>query len=240
MKSYNANKSIACATVLMRHMRQIVLSGLVVLVSVSARMGWCGTPWLQGETDRDPVGYGIGEKMTFTVVARDLPELPSGWHAVWERTGDDGKTAALLSRKVVCFLGVYGIDAKRKSLFAELRRKDVRLVFAHASGRTGGGECLAGDPGITVAERPGGITAQMFHDLVVAAGGYAPAPAGALQLDMNGDFIAIHCLATGRYDFKLPRPCRVRNLKSGRWEKTAGDVLPLDLNGRESCWFELH
>ena len=151
-----------------------------------------------------------------------------------------GNPASLLSRKAVCFLGVYGIDAKRKELFAALRQKGVRLVFAHASGRTGGGECLAGDPGITIAEKPGGITAQMFHDLVVAAGGYAPAPAGSLQLDMNGDFIAIHCLATGRYDFKLPRPCRVRNLKSGRWEKTAGDVLPLDLNGRESCWFELH
>ena len=40
--------------------------------------------------------------------------------------------------------------------------------------------------------------------------------------------------------FRLPRPCRVRNIKTGRLEKTTdGEVLDLELTGRESCWFAL-
>lgn len=47
--------------------------------------------WLKGETDRDPLGYKTGEKMTFTLTLEDAADLPRGMEVVWTRTGDDGR-----------------------------------------------------------------------------------------------------------------------------------------------------
>ena len=46
-------------------------------------------------------------------------------------------------------------------------------------------------------------------------------------------------LTPGRYDFKMPYPAKVVNLKSGVVEPTVGDILPLELVAGETCWFEL-
>ena len=73
---------------------------------------------------------------------------------------------------------------------------------------------------------------------VRAAGGYVPSRPG-LQVDMNGDFISVHCLVAGAYDFRLPFPATVVNLKSGQPEKVRGDVLPLELTAGETCWFRI-
>lgn len=72
-----------------------------------------------------------------------------------------------------------------------------------------------------------------------AAGAYVPLPPGVVQVDMNGDFVSLHCLVPGRYDFLLPRECIVVNLKSGEREGTEGMVLPVEITAGETCWFRL-
>lgn len=85
---------------------------------------------------------------------------------------------------------------------------------------------------------PGGLSPQYFNRLVRESGGYAPAPYG-LQVDMNADFVSLHCIIPGHYDFRLPRTCTVTNLKTGRTVRTEGRVLPLDLVAGETRWYGL-
>ena len=72
-----------------------------------------------------------------------------------------------------------------------------------------------------------------------AAGAYVPLPPNAVQVDMNGDFISVHCLVPGHYDFVLPRECAVVNMKSGETEHVSGNILPLDLAAGQTSWFRL-
>ena len=82
-------------------------------------------------------------------------------------------------------------------------------------------------------------TAAQLNAEAKAAGAYVPLPPNAVQVDMNGDFVSLHCLVPGRYDFVLPRPCGVVNLKSGSRESVADGRLKLNLSPGETCWFRL-
>ena len=81
----------------------------------------------------------------------------------------------------------------------------------------------------------GGLTPQYFNRIVKEAQGYAPV-AGGLQVNMNGRFLSIHCLKPGKYDFLLPFPCKVQNLKSGEI-RPLSRTLPLELTAGDTCWF---
>ena len=83
-----------------------------------------------------------------------------------------------------------------------------------------------------------GLTPQHFNAIVRGSGGYVPAPYG-LQVDMNSSFLSVHAVIPGRYTFRLPRPCRVTNLKTGRAVAAPGGVLPLDLTAGETRWYGL-
>jgi hypothetical protein len=85
----------------------------------------------------------------------------------------------------------------------------------------------------------GGLTPDYFHHLAKESGAYVPTAGHGLEIDMNGDFISVHCLVSGRYDFTLPRKCEVVNMKSGKKEPVSGTVLPLDLEAGETAWFQL-
>jgi len=87
--------------------------------------------------------------------------------------------------------------------------------------------------------QPGGYTPQFFNDFVKGAGGYVAARPGVVQVDMNGDFISVHCIVPGRHELTLPFPARVVNVKSGKEEKTNGVVLPLEMSAGETCWFRI-
>ena len=85
-----------------------------------------------------------------------------------------------------------------------------------------------------------GLTPVFFNRLVREAGGYVPVNCGGkVQVDMNGDFVSIHALDTGHFDFCLPFPCKVVNLKTGREASTAEDVLSLNLVAGETRWYSL-
>ena len=86
---------------------------------------------------------------------------------------------------------------------------------------------------------PGGMSPEFFNHIVREAGGYVPVSAHCLQVNMNGDFISVHALATGRYDFKLPFACRVVNVKSGTDENVSEGMIHLDMTAGQTCWFLL-
>ncbi len=85
----------------------------------------------------------------------------------------------------------------------------------------------------------GGLTPEYLHHLAKDSGAYVPTENTGLQVNMNGDFISVHCLRSGRYDFKPPRKCAVINLKTGNPAVLEGDVLPLVLTAGETRWYRL-
>ena len=107
-------------------------------------------------------------------------------------------------------------------------------MFLADSGACGGAEACEGSVSIA---KPGTLTPGMFNALVRKAGGYVPAESG-LQVDMNGNFLSVHCLKTGRYDFKLPFAADVANLKTGETSKSATSIV-LDMAGGETRWYGL-
>ena len=82
-------------------------------------------------------------------------------------------------------------------------------------------------------------TAAQLNAEAKAAGAYVPLPPNVVQVDMNGDFLSVHCIVPGRYDFTLPRQCRVVNMKSNQEEILNGIILPLELTAGQTSWFIL-
>ena len=118
--------------------------------------------------------------------------------------------------KVVVFSELKSPDARRKTLLGRLSRAGATIVFLDPAKRFSPSE---------------------FAESVRRAGGYVPARYG-LTVDMNGRFLSVHAMKGGHYDFALPRPCAVRNMKDGS-TRPASATLPLDLVAGETCWFEL-
>ena len=83
-----------------------------------------------------------------------------------------------------------------------------------------------------------GLTPRFFNRLVREAGGYVPVEKG-LQVDMNGSFLSVTALETGHFDFRLPFPCKVVNLKTGCPVPAADGVVPLDLVAGETRWYSI-
>ena len=119
--------------------------------------------------------------------------------------------------KVLFISGMRHKDAKRKALLERLGKKGVKCVFL---------------------SRENPVSPLDFHRIVKEAGGYVPADYG-LEVDMNGSFVSVHALRTGRFDFRLPRKCTVTNMKTGKIEAKDALILPLDLVAGETCWFSL-
>ena len=76
-----------------------------------------------------------------------------------------------------------------------------------------------------------------MNRLAREAGAYVAVSGGGLQVNMNGDFISVHCFRPGAYDFLLPFDCSVLNLKTRTFEKTEGRLLKLNLTAGETCQF---
>ena len=84
---------------------------------------------------------------------------------------------------------------------------------------------------------PCGLTPGLMNRFAREAGAYAAVAGGGLQINMNGDFISVHCLRPGSYDFCLPFDCQVLNLKTRAFEKPEGRILKLNLTAGETCQF---
>ena len=169
------------------------------------------TPYQMQDLSASAVPYDI-------MLAQDVIDNPSVM---------DGRAVAVMS-------GFYKIDAKRKAMISELKKRGVRLVFLADSGALGGKEAMEG--ALCIAE-PRGLRPEAFNAFVREAGGYVPSPVG-LQVDMNGNFVSIHCLKQGHYDFVLPFAADVTNLKTGGVFNNVR-AIPLELTGGETRWYAI-
>lgn len=70
----------------------INLFAAILLGALTAVGGSLDGVWIEGRTNKDPLSYGEGEEMVFTLTPRGLDgELPTNAYClVWTRTGDDG------------------------------------------------------------------------------------------------------------------------------------------------------
>ena len=75
-----------------------------------------------------------------------------------------------------------------------------------------------------------------FNARARAAGAYVPVEPNVLEVNMNGDFLCVHALRNGTFDFRLPFPCRVRNVKSGQDEIVSGDAFKISVEAGETWW----
>ena len=84
-------------------------------------------------------------------------------------------------------------------------------------------------------------TAESFNRFAREAGAYVPIDRSGLQVDMNGNFISLHCIIPGHYDFRLPYSAKVVNLKTGREVPTLahGLVISVDMQAGETRWYAL-
>ena len=76
-----------------------------------------------------------------------------------------------------------------------------------------------------------------FNARARAFGAYVPVEPNALEVDMNGDFLSVHALRNGTFDFKLPFSCKVRNVRSGQFEEVSGDTFKISVEAGQTCWF---
>ena len=82
-------------------------------------------------------------------------------------------------------------------------------------------------------------TAESLNRFARDAGAYVPIGRSGLQVDMKDGFISLHCIIPGRYDFQLPYPAKVVNLKTGLDVpvKNNGKSILLDMEAGESRWY---
>lgn len=85
----------------------------------------------------------------------------------------------------------------------------------------------------------GGLTPDLLHRLAKDSGAYVPTDRPGLEVDMNGDFVSLHCIRPGAYTFALPYAGLVRNLKTGAADPQPKKALSLDLTAGETRWYGL-
>ena len=85
----------------------------------------------------------------------------------------------------------------------------------------------------------GGFTPDYFRHLGVESGAYVPTEKAGLEIDMNGDFVSMHCLRGGKYAIRLPFAADVINLKTGKTVATSAKSLKIDIEAAETRWYRL-
>jgi hypothetical protein len=86
---------------------------------------------------------------------------------------------------------------------------------------------------------PSGLTPSLMNRLAHESGAYAAVDSEGLQVDMNGDFVSVHCLRPGTYMFRMPFRGRLVNLRSGCEEDVSDGRVQMSLTAGETCRFRL-
>ena len=134
-----------------------------------------------------------------------------------------------------------GPDAVARGPRVSVREKEGVRVLARFASDGAPALAIREDGGcrrVYVCE-PGGLSPGLFNRLARESGAYVPVTGGGLEVDMDGDFVSIHALRNGEWDFTLPFPCRVVNAKTGQDEQVSGGRVHLSLTAGETCWFRL-
>ena len=115
----------------------------------------------------------------------------------------------------------------------------VKPRARYLDGAVAVGEQAGTDWRIAYVAEPGAFTPDYFRFLAAAAGAYVPTERSGLEVDMNGDFISLHCIRPGRYTFKFPFPATVVDLKIGMRLGVALKSLDLEMEAGETRWYAL-
>ena len=84
----------------------------------------------------------------------------------------------------------------------------------------------------------GGLTPEFFNYLVKTSGGFVASKCG-LQIEMNGNFMLIHCIVPGRYTINLPGYCKVTNMCNNKKVSSGTGKIELDAVAGTTYWFAL-
>lgn len=180
----------------------------------------------------EKIGFELGEKM-----------FPAQHELVPEPGVDVRMYSSLHSVKFTDLIGVnrgwpWQLQSPTRLFVKEA--PDVKVLARFTEDGTAAlAEKTVGNSRFVYAAAFGGLSAEYFHRLAMEAGAYVPTDRPGVQVDMNGDFISMHCLRPGRYDLRLPRKSAVLNLKTGRASSAKGGTLRLELEAGETRWYRL-
>lgn len=85
--------------------------------------------------------------------------------------------------------------------------------------------------------QPGGFKGAFLHAFAREADAFVACPPDRMQVDMNGNFLSLHCIVPGTCDVRLPFEAIVTNLKDG--SAFSGAALKVSMTAGETCWFSL-
>ncbi len=86
---------------------------------------------------------------------------------------------------------------------------------------------------------PGGLSAEYFNQLVRTSGGYVTVDRSGLQVDMNGNFMSVHCVVPGKYKLRLKYTANVNNLKDHSPVPVKNREFELNAEAGATYWFEI-
>ena len=179
---------------------------------------------------------GGSETTGFCYVRKKPPQS----HETVAEYGEDCNVANVLeSKRISKALAVEGVSLNawlpRCDTVAET--PDMRVLARFSSDGTPAiCECrFDGWTGVAVGSA-GGLSPQCFNRIVRDAGGYVPVESGRFQVNMNGDFVSLHCIKSSRCNFRLPFRCRVRDMETGNLHEKA-DSFSLQMTVGETRWF---
>ena len=81
------------------------------------------------------------------------------------------------------------------------------------------------------------LNSERLNRMAKSAGAFVASEPGVLEVDMNGNFLSVHCLVPGTHTVRLPFKAHIVNLKDGAVEQ--GDSLSLAMTAGETRWFGL-
>lgn len=113
----------------------------------------------------------------------------------------------------------------------------IRVLARYSDGAPAVAERVEKDCRQVAFTEEGGISGAAFNRLATEAGAYVALPPDVAQVEMNGDFVSVHALRNGSYDFRLPFPCTMENLRSGCLEPISDGVMPLCVEVGDTCQF---
>ena len=177
------------------------------------------------------LGFGLGEKRA-PAQHGTCAEPGVGWNM----------TALVQEPKITSYMGVTNgwmwlLNSPTRLYLTESPSQKVLARFTE-DGTVAVAERKDGRSKLVYVASYGGLTPEYFHHLALESGAYVPTDGCGLEVDMNGDFVSVHCLVPGAYAFRLPFKAKVANLKTGEVFPAATEFR-MRLTAGETRWYRL-
>ena len=84
-----------------------------------------------------------------------------------------------------------------------------------------------------------GLSPSELNAAAKRAGAFVAGEPGATLIEVSGDFLSLHALERGARTVRLPRPCRVLNLKTKEAVPTRDGCIEVEMDVGETRWYAL-